>query len=239
MYEIAQYGKWMEDHHYSASTIKTSISAICKVAGNGSSIKDFKDGQYGWVPPKRSSSEYKNNRDYDSNSNRYNADNYSDAIALGKATGLRASELTHLHGNNLIQKDDKYYVEVKRGKGGKDSFREVVGTPDQIRRVVDLMQSAGDDTVVSHLPSHFGEHHFRAEYAAAIYNEYSRPQSVLESIAESDPYNKSIIITRVDRPGVPAGSVFDRSAAEKAAHELGHGTQRAATFLSSYAYLCN
>lgn len=92
-----------------------------------------------------------------------------------RCTGLRRGELGQIRGTDLIEKDGVYYLSVTRNtKGGRHRISEVVGTDDEIRRVVELCNAAGDSKIFSKPNTNADIHGYRAEYAMRVYQKYAR-----------------------------------------------------------------
>lgn len=64
-----------------------------------------------------------------------------------RSTGLRRSEISELRGNQLIQRNDKFYIEVT-GKGGRTRLAPVIG---EVKNVVDRMIACGNEKVWSNM----------------------------------------------------------------------------------------
>lgn len=144
--------------------------------------------------------------------------------AITACTGLRRAELLHLRGTDLKQdKRGRYWLHVTRGtKGGKTRDVLVIGSPDEVAHLVDLCRRAGSDKICPHLPSHYDNHHYRAEYAMRAYKRYARPTDELRG---SDRY-----VMRKDR----AGEVLDRRAMRAVSQWMGHN--RESVIAKNYLY---
>ncbi len=131
---------------------------------------------------------------------------------LGCSTGLRRREMEQITGNDLVERNNRYFLHVTRGtKGGKERWVIVHGrTPEETAQVVKIFQQAGSLRVCPHLHSAFDEHACRAEYARQLYQAVARP---VDAIPKSDRY-----IMRKDR----AGEVLDREAMRVVSRALGH-----------------
>ena len=64
-----------------------------------------------------------------------------------RSTGLRRSEISELRGNQLIQRNDKFYIEVT-GKSGRTRLAPVIG---EVKNVVDRMIACGNEKVWSNM----------------------------------------------------------------------------------------
>lgn len=144
--------------------------------------------------------------------------------ALTACTGLRRAEMLHLRGTDLHRDErGRYWLHVTRGtKGGKVRDALVIGPDEDIARLVDLCRRAGSDKVIPHLPSHYDNHHYRAEYATRAYRLLARPTDQLQG---SDRY-----VMRRDR----AGEVLDRRAMRAVSRWMGHN--RESVIAENYLY---
>ena len=92
-----------------------------------------------------------------------------------RCTGLRRGELGQIRGTDLIEKDGKYYLNVtKNTKGGRHRISEIVGSNDEIKRVVDLCHASGGSKIFPKPNSNADIHGYRAEYAMRVYKKYAR-----------------------------------------------------------------
>ena len=127
-------------------------------------------------------------------------------VEFCRSTGLRRSEITTLRGDQLIERDGEYYIELV-GKGGRFRIIKICG---DVALVVRKMQEAGTGKVWEKVPSNADIHDFRAQYASRIYSSYARP---IEKIPRKERY-----ICRKDKAGI----VYDKAAMLEASKALGH-----------------
>lgn len=91
--------------------------------------------------------------------------------------------------------------------------------------------------VCSSVNNHIDIHSYRAEYAAKVYAATAMSEAHLQAIANKNANDKRIYITRISRPGIPYGTVFDRKALQHASFQLGHSmTGRESMIVSCYGY---
>lgn len=129
-----------------------------------------------------------------------------------RSTGLRRYELEHIKGNQLIEKDGKFYIHItnNQGKGGLERLTEVIGTYAEIKNVIDRMEKAGSGLVWGRVSSHAPIHKLRAEYAQRLYEQVARP---LDTLKSSEKY-----YCRNERKG----QHLDKQAVEIVTRNLGH-----------------
>lgn len=136
----------------------------------------------------------------------FNVNIHKDFIDFCKATGLRRKEITSLRGNQLIFKDNKYYIGVI-GKGGKYRELLIIGNVDL---VIDLMNKAKDNKVFKVIPNNADIHSYRSYYCNSVYNMFARDIKTL-------PKNE-IYCCRNELAGI----WYDKQAMLIASRNLGH-----------------
>ena len=129
-----------------------------------------------------------------------------DLVNFCMHTGLRRCELKPLKGKDLIEKDGKYYIHVKRGKGGRP--RDVYILDQDVRTIEMLKNTPQDRLVFGKITKHANIHKYRSDYACALYKSVAR-----EEIPKEDRY-----YCKRDM----AGTVLDRKAMRIVSNQLGH-----------------
>lgn len=201
---IPEYGNFLESQGKSAWTIYTAMSGIAKAYGV--STKSL-----GYQPPKRERVAIKRSRYSAIRDKHFSAKNNELLIDFGSCTGLRRHELAALTGNKLaVKSDGTYCIRNVKGKGGKIRDIDIIGSPKEVENIINVMMSAKNGKVFSHIHSAFDEHYYRSIYAARAYSKKARDLSLL---SEKDKY-----YCRKDR----AGKVYDRAAMLYASKQLGH-----------------
>jgi len=131
----------------------------------------------------------------------------AEIVNFVRGTGLRRSELTALRGTQLVEKDGKAYLQVV-GKGGRERFLPIRG--EHATEIVGRCKAAGSGRVWEKVPAHMDVHHYRSQYATALYKELARPR---EDIPKADRY-----CCRCDLKGV----WYDKAAMKIVSQALGH-----------------
>lgn len=199
----------------SASTAKSYASALAKLYG--CSTKDF-------VPtPPRHRKDIKRSRGEAKRDKHFSFTNNADLVRFVSCTGLRRSELSMLNGDEYSFINGELYIHIRNGKGGKQRDAKVVGSPEDIEFVLQMMKKAGSGRVFRKIHSAFDEHSYRALYAARFYKQIARP---IKEIPREDRY-----FCRKDLKGL----VLDKAAMLEISHSLGHN--RIGVIASNYAYL--
>ena len=165
--------------------------------------------------PSRRRSDIKNNRQDPTKREHFSEKNHRQLVDFCKSTGLRRDELAHLRGTDIKTVNDKTYITLERkdsgSKGGKFRTVEIIGNKEN---VISMMQTAGSGLVFPDgIPGGANIHHYRGDYAKALYREYARP---LESLSRHDLYCCR---------GAEKGMRYDRQALIITSKNLGHNRE--------------
>lgn len=162
-----EYIQKLIDDGKSASTIKMTVAALCKLY-NVSSDSFIKT-------PDRQRKDIKRSRCEAVRDKNFSAKNNAELISFCRCTGLRRAELTHLVGTDLVEKDGKFYLHVHTAtKGGRERISPICGTKEEIDAIVSRMKSAGNNKVWNKVSSNADIHSYRAEYCTKVYKKYAR-----------------------------------------------------------------
>lgn len=129
--------------------------------------------------------------------------NWPELVRFSQAAGLRRHELRALRCRDIFYRDGQLLVHVASGKGGLARDVPVVAG----REVDALAVSEGRDPdalVFARIPKHYDAHSYRREYAQALYLQYAPGRTLPPAQG------------RLKR------SDYDRDAAERVSHALGH-----------------
>ena len=204
--ECRQYvHEWMETRRdLSAWTQKTEISALAKLYRCRTEDLDVK------TPPRRRR-DIKRSRHKTEYDRHFSEETHRDIVTFGKCTGLRRRELARIRGDDLIEKNGRYYLNVTAGtKGRRSRLSPIVGSDEEIKTVLQLCRTSGHEKIFGKVPHAMDEHGYRREYCNRVYQSEKRPIKVL---SESDRY-----YCRNDMKGI----VYDRRALLIASEALGH-----------------
>lgn len=194
---------WLQsriDRGLSAWSLKKDRSALCKLYQEPA--KNFAD-----LPIRRREDIKRSRRDV-ARDYGFSEKNNADIIAFGRSTGLRRKELSELRGDQLIERDGKFYLINVLGKGGKVRTVPVIGNVDIVVR---YCRAAGNGLVWRSVPSHMDEHGYRADYCKALYTSIARP---IDALTREEKY-----ICRKDKKG----TAYDKAAMMQTSAALGHG----------------
>ena len=239
-----EYLKLNIDKGMSPYTLKLQVSALCKLYSCSST--DFIS-----TPPRKRKNITR------SRSTQINH-NTTEFERFCLCTGLRRREITALRGTALIEEDGQYFIAVNNGKGGRRRIAEIVGTPEDIDYIVDIMKKAENHRVFSVIPE-IDIHAYRAAYAKKVYQKYARERKDYKN-ERIILYHNRLVATYIDKSDVQEffnsdGTIkkgftdvrsayhcrddkknicYDRYALLKASQALGHN--RASVVADHYLY---
>ena len=231
------------DRGLSPYTLKLQVSALCKLYSCSST--DFIS------TPTRKRKNITRSRNTDIKCN-------TEFERFCLCTGLRRREITALRGSALIEDDGQYFIAVNNGKGGRRRVSEIVGTPEDIDYIVDIMKKAENRKVFSKVPD-IDIHAYRAAYAKKVYKKYARGRNEYKN-ERMILYHNRLVTTYIDKSEVqkyynPEGTLkkgftdvrtayhcrddkknicYDRLALLKCSQALGHN--RASVVAEHYLY---
>lgn len=207
------------DQARSAYSVKLARSAVAKLYGvSGAALGETRQraraeisrGRRRTVVSEKTGKVIKN---HSVRSGRFSEEKHSDLVTFAKATGLRREELRRLHGDRLVERNGKYYLELRGSidgtKGGRS--RMVPVREAGLEKVQELCRQAGTGLVFKSVPETLDQHYYRGVYAKELYAE--RLAEKQASGAEMNPY-----YCRGDR----AGTVYDRDCMAEVSKALGH-----------------
>lgn len=221
--QARQYAdEWLQmriDAGLSAYTIKLELAALCKLYGDTAA-------DYIPTPPRLRKNITRSRGKVARDAHFSEAKNEAFCL-FARCTGLRRAEMKALtceklcHADTLSQgdklgqgEDYQWYIHVnKMSKGGRPRYAPIIGTPEEVDFVVNMMKRAGNGRVWDKVPQ-CDIHNFRSEYATAIYLKHCRP---VKSLPKEERY-----CCRKDRKG----TWFDRRAMGYASAALGHSFGR-------------
>ena len=199
-----EYLQKLIDDGKSASTIKMTVAALCKLYSvpSDSFIKT----------PDRQRKDIKRSRGEAVRDKNFSKKNNAELISFCKCTGLRRAELTHLTGTDLVEKDGQYFLHVHTAtKGGRERLSPIVGTKEEVGAIVNRMESVGGGKVWEKVSSNADIHSYRSVYCTKVYKQNARDINNIEDWHE-------IYFCKKDLVGVK----YDKQAMLIASQALGH-----------------
>ena len=174
------------DRGLSPYTLKLQVSALCKLYSCSST--DF------IATPARKRKNITRSRSTQTNHNTTEFERFC------LCTGLRRREITALRGAALIEEDGQYFIAVNNGKGGRHRVSEIVGTPEEIAFVTDIMKKSENHRVFSEIPC-CDIHAYRAAYAKKVYQKYARERKDYKN-ERMILYHNRLVTTYTDKSEV-------------------------------------
>lgn len=210
-----------EQRGLSAYTIKMQKSALSKLYGKDLTYIKTKATSRASIT--RSRGEAKRDK-------HFSEKRHADFVNCCRCVGFRRSELEKAKASDLMRVGDLYFMTI-RGKGGKLRSAMLVGTPDEISRAVQYIQTL---TGKNKVPNGADVHGYRADYATRMYMQYARPIENIrgKSINYTELtgktakggetiYKSAVYYCRKDE----AGKALDRLAMIVASQSLGHNRE--------------
>lgn len=216
---VNEYLQHQIDSSKSAWTISTQKAALAKLFG-----VDY--ASFIATPP-RERRNIKRSRNSVSRDKNISPEKERFLSVITAATGLRRNELQKITGEALsIDSNGRPYLHITKGtKGGKIRDSEIIGsTAAETEYVINLFKSAGKMKLLPKVNSAYDNHHYRADYAKRLYQQYARS---IDDIPKSERY-----IMRKDR----AGEILDKRAMKIVSKAMGHGNNRIDVIALNYLY---
>lgn len=164
---IQSYADLLLEQGKSPSTIHRYIAPVCK--GAGINMADIEK-------PKRTIDRITRSRSADANNQgnvEQTEDRFKRLVDFQKAVGIRRAELARLRPEDIIQTDGRVYVNITRGKGGKEQYQAVL--PDNIDVVLKTRDTATGERLFSkdEMKNKIDLHALRADSAKTAYKYYA------------------------------------------------------------------
>jgi hypothetical protein len=212
--------EWLNTRNdLSAYTIKLEIAAICKLYNI--STQDIK--RMGYIVPKRVRANITRSRNDCVRDKHFSESNHIEIVTFCKCFGLRRNELYSLKKENLIFKDNQYFIFVNSGsKGGRERMVPFMGSNDELKIILDYFAIC-DEKPFAKIPNAMDVHGYRSVYGTRAYLSKARPIEELQKLpkTKSDKgymINDNIYCMRTDKKGTK----YDKQAMLFASQCLGH-----------------
>lgn len=200
----------------SVYTVKSQRSALAKLYGcEGNELCELPDRSRTDITRSRnrtviSPKTGKEIKNPSTRAGRFSEKKHQEIVDFCRSSGLRRHELETLTGDQLRIKSDGSAVLDLHGtqcKGGRPRTVPLIGN---VESAITLCVAAGNEKVFPTVPSAMDVHHYRSQYATALYHQLERP---IDSLERSEQY-----ICRGDLKGV----IYDREAMANVSNALGH-----------------
>ena len=189
----------------SAWSIRTYFSGVAKVLDVSAKDYDL---------PARRIEDISRSRESCVRDKHFSEEKNAELVSFCKSTGVRNyKELQQIRGTDLIDRGDGNYAIAVTGKGGRYRELPVIGSPEEVRAVVDRMTAAGSGHPWEHVSTAADIHAYRADYARRMYDAIARDPKTLPP---SERYcgRKSM-----------SGQWYDRAALRAVSEALGHSRE--------------
>ncbi len=146
---------------------------------------------------------------------------YMDIFTMVTATGCRRCDVKKLTVNSLIEKDGKYFFEIKGSKGGRNRIAPVIPSKiDEIKAIIEKAREYKQSKLFSHIPKEIDIHGLRREYAKELYHTLNNDKTLRDSYLEYYPtrHEKVKHTMYKDRQG----NIFERDTVWIVSNALGH-----------------
>lgn len=209
-----EYLQKVIDENKSASTQKLTASALAKIYECSTTDFNVKTDSRRREDITRSRGDKVRDRHFSIERNK-------ELVNFCQCTGLRRSELEALRPTQLVREaDGSYWLDIK-GKGGRLRHAPIMGTPEQVKAVVERIQ-ASEGRVWGKVHNAADIHGYRSEYATRVYNAHARPISEIPfdrvNAGSGRRYQSQVYHCRGDLKGV----AYDKAAMKVASLALGH-----------------
>lgn len=156
---------------------------------------------------------------------------YRDVFTVATATGCRRCDMKSLTVNSFIERDGKYYVDIRQSKGGRNRLSPIL--PDKVLEVKAIFERArenGQHHVFDHIPKEIDIHGLRREYAQALYHTLQNDKNLRDEYLDHYPCRNENVKSDIykDRQG----NSFERDTVWVVSNALGH--TRIDTSISAY-----
>ena len=212
---IEEFIQYQIERGLSPSTIKTDISAICKLFRIHS--EDLNKNT-----PSRHREDITRSRGYNPEDHKVHYKKNKRIIDFTRGTGLRRHELKKALVKDVYEKDGSLYIHTV-GKGGRP--REALINPDFEDHIKSCIKGLNKNERIfqdKEIKNKIELHYYRAEYACLLYKKFARD---VKDIPKKERY-----ICRADKAGV----IYDKVAMLKVSQNLGHN--RINVIASNYLY---
>lgn len=230
-----KYGKLADTERYAREYIKTRLE-------EGKSVYTLKMERsalsmiYGHsieVPlPIRNNRDVKRSREKTSNDKHISrTGKYADVFIVATATGCRRCDLKSLNVNSLIERNGKYFLEIKRSKGGRDRLAPVLPSKvDEVKKIFEHAKGTGATRLFENIPKEIDVHGLRREYAQELYHALSNDRTLQNEYLSLYPARHEKVKNDfyMDREG----NIFERDTVYVVSQALGHN--RIGTSITAY-----
>ena len=156
---------------------------------------------------------------------------YADIFIIATATGCRRCDLKSLNVNSLVERNGKYFLEIKQSKGGRNRLAPVLPSKaDEVKKIFEHTRVTGKTKLFDNIPKEIDVHGLRREYAQELYHTLSDEKSLRDDYLSCYPARHENVKSDYYRDR--EGNVFERDTVYVVSQALGHN--RIDTSITSY-----
>lgn len=84
-----------------------------------------------------------------------------------------------LNTNSLVERNGKYFLDIKQSKGGRDRLSPVLPSKaDEVKKIFEQAKENGKGKLFDHIPKEIDVHGLRREYAQELYQSLTDDKSI-------------------------------------------------------------
>lgn len=203
-------------------TLKMERSALAMVYGHSLDIP----------LPVRHNEDVKRSR-HETNNDKHISRNgkYKDVFTVVIATGCRRCDVKNLNVNSLIEKDGRYFLDIRKSKGGRDRLAPVLPNKlEEVKTIFDRARENEQHRLFGHIPKEVDVHGLRREYAQELYSTLKDNKSLRDEYLTYYPTRNEAVKSLYYKD--KQGNVFERDTVWVVSNALGH--TRLDTSITSY-----
>jgi len=182
--------------------------------------------------PVRRSSDVKRSREDTANDKHIcRSGKYADVFTVACSSGCRRCDMYSLTVNSLIEKDGRYFLDIRQSKGGRDRLAPILPeNEEQVKAIFEKAKETGKKRIFEHIPKEIDIHSLRREYAKDLYHTLADNKSLRDIYLDYCPPRAEKV--KSDFYKDRQGNVFERDTVYVVSQALGHN--RIDTSITSY-----
>ena len=170
-----RYGKLADTERYAREYIETRLEdgkSVYTLKMERSALGMIYGHNIEVLLPVRHNGDVKRSREETSNDKHISrTGKYVDIFTVATATGCRRCDLKALNINSLVERDGKYFLDIKQSKGGRDRLAPILPSKvDEVRQIFECARERGKRKLFEHIPKEIDIHGLRREYAQGLYH---------------------------------------------------------------------
>ena len=168
-----RYGKLADTERYAREYIETRLEdgkSVYTIKMERSALGMIYGHSIEVLLPVRHNGDVKRSREETSNDKHISrTGKYVDIFTVATATGCRRCDMKTLNINSLVERDGKYFLDIKQSKGGRDRLAPILPSKvDEVRQIFECARERGKTKLFEHIPKEIDIHGLRREYAQEL-----------------------------------------------------------------------